>query len=230
MPTIPKLPAALVAVLGVIASVLAAVQPSLPDPWPAIVSGLLALLTLVGVPATYLAVRTHGRASRLHSAQQEPSTWRRNDGGMSRVGLLAAAAAVLLVGALTAVVLMSPAQAAPAHRGRPATVTEHIAAHSAWACDGTLVLIYDTERLAGSTWQAVQDDGAVTLQIHDASGRWGTTGEWLDEATVSGGEAHLRWAGYAAASAGGVHADLARAVRHGIASVAVPITEGCQPA
>ena len=64
---IPKLPAALVAVLGVVAAVLAVVQPSLPQPWPAVVGGVLALLTLLGVQGTVRAVRAHGEAS-AHAA------------------------------------------------------------------------------------------------------------------------------------------------------------------
>lgn len=71
MPSVPRLPAVLVAALGVIASMLAIVQPSLPEPWPAVVGGVLAVLTLLGVPVTVRAVRAHGRATYAWRAQQE---------------------------------------------------------------------------------------------------------------------------------------------------------------
>jgi membrane protein implicated in regulation of membrane protease activity len=64
---IPKLPAALVAVLGTLATILAAVQDSLPSPWAEVATAVLAILTVLGVPATVRAVRRHGEAS-AHNA------------------------------------------------------------------------------------------------------------------------------------------------------------------
>ena len=104
MPTVPKLPAALVAVLGVLASLLAVVQPSLPEPWPAIAGGVLALLTLVGVQVTHSSVSLHGRRAWAHRTAQEATAReirysRRPDDGRARPLLLVALAVVTLLAA-----------------------------------------------------------------------------------------------------------------------------------
>jgi uncharacterized membrane protein (DUF4010 family) len=65
--SVPKLPAALVAVLGTLATILAAVQDSLPSPWAEVATAVLAVLTVLGVPVTMRSVRRHGEAS-AHAA------------------------------------------------------------------------------------------------------------------------------------------------------------------
>jgi len=64
---IPKLPAALVAVLGTLATILAAVQDSLPSPWAEVATAVLAVIAFAGVPVTIRSVRRHGEAS-AHAA------------------------------------------------------------------------------------------------------------------------------------------------------------------
>jgi hypothetical protein len=73
---VPKLPAALVAVLGTLATILAAVQDSLPSPWAEVATAVLAILTAVGVPVTIRSVRRHGEAS-AHNAITRYTTGRR---------------------------------------------------------------------------------------------------------------------------------------------------------
>lgn len=189
MPKIPRLPAALVAVLGVIASVLAVVQPSLPQPWPAIVGGLLALLTLVGVPVTLRTIRAHGRAAYAHRVHQEaarPSagTWRRDD-GISRVAVLAATAVTLLLVASAVVVAMSPAEASPGRGpGRPSfaavTVVPEILSGAFGCSSGAAVLavraIAPTSP-GSSTWSVRQGATGIRVQV------W-TGGTWRDVATT----------------------------------------------
>ncbi len=63
MPKAPALPPILVGTLGVIATLLLAVQPQLSAPWDAIDAGVLGLLTLAGIPVTVRSVRAHGVAS-----------------------------------------------------------------------------------------------------------------------------------------------------------------------
>lgn len=67
MPQIPKLPAALVAALGTLATILTLVQDVLPSPWSDVAAAVLAILSAVGVRATIAAVRAHGEAS-AHAA------------------------------------------------------------------------------------------------------------------------------------------------------------------
>ncbi len=69
--SVPKLPAALVAVLGFVATVLTAAAPSLSSPWREIAVAVLAVLAVLGVGVTHAAVRAAvkaahaaGRASR----------------------------------------------------------------------------------------------------------------------------------------------------------------------
>lgn len=56
---LPKLPGALVAVLGVLATALVAIQPQLPAPWGGVVGVVLAILTALGVVGTNAAIRAH---------------------------------------------------------------------------------------------------------------------------------------------------------------------------
>jgi len=168
MPKIPPLPAALVAVLGVIASVLAVVQPSLPDPWPAIVGGLLALLTLVGVPVTLRTIRAHGRAAYAHRVHQEAAgrgAWRRDD-GMSRVAVLAATAVTLLLVASAVVVAMSPAEASPGRGpGRPTSTQAALVCPSPYVAREVRVYgqrIESDVNASGSFQVIAQNDWATT--------------------------------------------------------------------
>ncbi|HTY35412.1 hypothetical protein [Mycobacterium sp.] len=69
MPT-PKLPATLVAVLGVLATVLTAVGDVLPSPWRGIAAVVLAVLTALGVTGTQIAVRAHGEAEYARGASR----------------------------------------------------------------------------------------------------------------------------------------------------------------
>ena len=112
--------------------------------------------------------------------------------------------------------------------GGPGAPPEHIGAISAQDCSGTLIVTYQAQRLIGGAWVLLRDDGGVTLQVHDYSGRSGPDGMWLDEPdAVSGGEGQLRWP-ILAHQHNGLHVDLARVVRRGIASVPVPIEVGCR--
>jgi hypothetical protein len=64
MPKVPKLPSALVVLLGWIASVLAATDGSLPSPWREIGAAVLAILsTWLGVVPVTAVIRRHGWAA-----------------------------------------------------------------------------------------------------------------------------------------------------------------------
>lgn len=60
----PKLPAVVVAVLGVLATVLTVVQNVLPSPWKEYAAVALAILSALGVVQVHAAVRRHGEAQR----------------------------------------------------------------------------------------------------------------------------------------------------------------------
>jgi len=62
--TTPKLPAAVVGVLGALATFLAASGDLLPSPYDAIATGVLGVLSLLGVVQTQRTVARHGAASR----------------------------------------------------------------------------------------------------------------------------------------------------------------------
>lgn len=66
MPPIPKLPAGVVAALGVVAVVLTVVQPHLSSPWADVAGIALAVLAALGVGATNTAIRGH--AAQAHAA------------------------------------------------------------------------------------------------------------------------------------------------------------------
>jgi hypothetical protein len=108
------------------------------------------------------------------------------------------------------------------------TGLEHVRTSSAAACERTLLVSWDSERLVGRTWRAELDHGdPVTLQVHDAAGRWGPYGAWRDVPSTSGGEHMLRWAGYGEDGDHGAQLDLVRVVLHGRRSSPLPITDGC---
>ncbi len=72
MPPIPKLPATWVAILGVLAVALTAIQPHLSGAWQAIVGVVLTALTILGVGATNVAIKAHAAAVR--DAAREEAT------------------------------------------------------------------------------------------------------------------------------------------------------------
>ena len=66
MPSLPTLPAAVVAVLGALATVLGALAPVLSSPWHEVVVAFLVLLTSVGVGATQRSIAAHHAAVVAH--------------------------------------------------------------------------------------------------------------------------------------------------------------------
>lgn len=66
----PKLPAAWIAVLGVIDVALVAVQPDLSSPWGAIDGVVLAVLTALGIGTTQAALRKHAAQVRAAARQE----------------------------------------------------------------------------------------------------------------------------------------------------------------
>jgi Na+/H+-translocating membrane pyrophosphatase len=60
---IPKLPAVVAGGLGVLATLLGILEPSLTTPWHEIVAAVLAVLTALGITAAHMAVRSAVRAA-----------------------------------------------------------------------------------------------------------------------------------------------------------------------
>ena len=218
---VPKLPAALVAVLGTLAGVLALVAPSLPSPWPAIVGGIVAALSLlVGAPVVNAAVRAHGVAT-AHAARAElsPPTFTQPTRPPADAGSVVVVGAVVMLAAaslgLGAIGLAAHRHAAPDFIGITcAAVTPA----------GSIDVSYDQQRVtAGKTWAALPDDGYEVAQVHEVGARYGTSGEWVNVG-VAHGEGHWR----IPALPPQVDADQIRIVRTrtGVTSAAYPIG-GC---
>ena len=135
-----------------------------------------------------------------------------SDTGKARSWLIVGVMTLLVLASLAFVAIeVSVAPPAGASTGRRTPILPHVL--TAQACDGTLTITYGARALYGRELRDRLDDGMVRAELLEVSGRSGPDGQWQRIPATSGGENHLRWTGWQAATGNGSHFFLARVVR-----------------
>jgi hypothetical protein len=87
-----------------------------------------------------------------------------------------------------------------------------IGADRAWDCSGVLWVGYSEQNLVDGHLVQRQHDGAVRVEVHDYSGRFGPGGQWMEVPVDRDNGSRLGWSGFRQAQQYGGHMDLVRVV------------------
>lgn len=196
LPKPPKLPAAVAGLLGVLAFVLALVEPTLSEPWHAVVAGAIAVLTILGVPTVHAAVTAHGNNASTAAAESLAQEIRRRPPSSMRAPAALLAVVALLAGgslsADTARWLPFPHRPAPAagHPVRQPAAVITVAAligDSRMSCTGAVlhVVLRDLDA-AGKT---LRERAAVGTEALELEGWF--DGAWRPTAATGDGAGHF---------------------------------------